>query len=68
MIWFILYVIGTIICCGIIIYVNDTNVDDPEIALTALGGIIWPVLLIFFTIYMLGYCVSILLKKITKTK
>ena len=68
MIWGILYFICTVICCGIILYVNNISLDDPEIVLATIGGLVWPVLLILSIIYMLGYCVSVLLRKITKTK
>ena len=68
MIWGILYFICTVICCGIILYVNDIDINDAEIVLATMGGLIWPILLVLSVIYMLGYCINLLLQKIIKTK
>ena len=68
MIWIILYVICTAICCGIMLYVNDLSFDDPIIVLVVMCSIVWPVLLLFIIIYEFGYCIKFLLTKIIKTK
>lgn len=68
MIWGILYFICTVICCGIILYVNDLTFDDDDIPLLVVSSIAWPILLLFTIIYGLGHCVRLLLTKIIKTK
>jgi hypothetical protein len=68
MIWIILYIICTAICCGIILYVNDVTFDDDDTLLLVVSSIAWPMLLLFIIIYGLGYCVRLLLTKIIKTK
>jgi hypothetical protein len=68
MIWGILYFICTVICCGIILYVNDLTFDDDDAPLLVVSSIAWPILLLFIIIYGLGYCVRFLLTKIIKTK
>lgn len=68
MIWIILYVICTVICCGIILYVDDSSFDDDDMPLIAVASLVWPVLLLFVIICGLGHCVRLLLTKIIKTK
>lgn len=68
MIWIILYVICTIICCGIILYINDSSFDDPITVLAVSCSIAWPILLVLYVLYGLGHCVRLLLTKIIKTK
>lgn len=68
MIWGILYFICTVICCGIILYVNDLSFNDNDTPLLVVSSIAWPMLLLFIIIYGLGYCVRLLLTKIIKTK
>lgn len=67
MIWGILYFICTIICCGIILYVNDLSFNE-MIPLIAVASLVWPILLLIVIIYGLGHCVRLLLKKSIKTK
>ena len=69
MIWFvILYVICTAICCGIILYVNDSSLDGSEAAFVSFCSLFWPAFLVLFILYELGHCVELLLIKIIKTK
>lgn len=68
MIWVILYFICTIICCGIILYVNDLTIDDPAVILVVMCSIVWPVFLVIAILYGLGHCVRLLLEKVIKTK
>jgi hypothetical protein len=68
MIWIILYVICTAICCGIILYVNDLTLDDPIIVLAVMCSLAWPIFLILYVLYGLGHCVRLLLTKIIKQK
>ena len=68
MIWIILYVICTAICCGIMLYVTDLTIDDPDAVLAALCSLFWPAFLLIATLYGLGHCVKLLLTKIIKTK
>lgn len=68
MIWIILYVICTAICCGIILYVNDLTIDDYLVILAVMCSLIWPVFLVIAILYGLGHCVRLLLTKIIKTK
>ena len=68
MIWIILYIICTAICCGIMLYIKDIDVNDPDIILASIGGLVWPVVLVFSIICVLGHCVRLLLTKIIKTK
>ncbi len=68
MIWGILYFICTVICCGIMLYVNDLTFDDDDTPLVVVSSITWPILLLFIIMYGLGYCVRFLLAKIIKTK
>lgn len=68
MIWIILYIICTVVCCGIILYVNDLSFNDDDIPLIAVASLVWPILLLFVIIYELGHCVRLLLTKIIKTK
>ena len=63
MIWGILYFICTVICCGIMFYV-----DEYDTVWTIFSSLFWPVCLIFFVLYVLGHCVRLLLTKIIKTK
>lgn len=67
MIWIILYVMCTAICCGIILYAND-EIDYSETAFVSFCSLFWPAFLVLFIIYGLGYCVRLLLTKIIKTK
>lgn len=67
MIWVILYFICAIICCGIILYVNDLSVDDPIIMLAVMSSLVWPVFLILYVLYGLGHCVRLLITKIIET-
>ena len=66
MIWVILYVICTAICCGIILYASET--DYSEAAFVSFCSLFWPALLALFILYGLGHCVRLLLTKIIKTK
>jgi hypothetical protein len=68
MIWGILYFICTVICCGIILYVNGLTFDNDDMPLIVVSSIVWPILLLFIIIYGLGYCINFLLTKIIKTK
>ena len=66
MIWIILYVICTAICCGIILYANE--MDHSEAAFASFCSLFWPAFLALFILYGLGHCVRLLLTKIIKTK
>ena len=68
MIWGILYFIGTIICCGIILYVTNLTIDDPLVITAVISGLIWPIFLVLYVLYRLGHCVRLLLEKVIKTK
>lgn len=68
MIWIIIYIICTAICCGIILYVNDLAFNDNDTILAIMCSIVWPVLLVLFILYGLGHLVRLLLTKIIKTK
>ena len=68
MIWIILYVICTAICCGIILYVNNVSFSDEDVPLTVFASLVWPVVLLITILYGLGHCVRLLLTKIIKTK
>ena len=68
MIWTILYVICTIICCGIMFYVYDLSFDDVDTILAISCSIVWPILLVLYVLYGLGHCIKLLLAKIIKTK
>ena len=68
MIWIILYVICTAICCGIILYINGASFCDNDVPLITFASLVWPVLLLITTLYGLGHCVRLLLTKIIKTK
>ena len=68
MIWIILYVICTVICCGIILYVNNVSFYDEDVPLVVVGSLVWPILLMITILYGLGHCVRLLLTKIIKTK
>lgn len=68
MIWIILYVICTIICCGIILYANNLSFNDNDTILAVMISLVWPIYLATITLYGLGHCVRLLLTKIIKTK
>lgn len=68
MIWVILYIICTAICCGIILYVNDLTIDDNSVILAVMCSLVWPFFLVIAVLYGLGHCVRLLLTKIIKTK
>lgn len=68
MIWIILYVICTVICCGIMLYVNNLTFDNDDMPLLVVISIVWPILLLFITIYGLGHCVRLLLTKLIRQK
>lgn len=68
MIWIIIYVICTAICCGIILYANDLVFNDNDTILAIMCSIVWPVFLVLFILYGLGHCVRLLLTKIIKPK
>jgi hypothetical protein len=68
MIWIILYIICTVICCGIILYVNDLTIADSLVILAVMCSLVWPVFLVVAILYGLGHCVRLLLTKIIKTK
>ena len=68
MIWGILYFICTVICCGVILHVNDLSFNNDDMPLIVVGSIVWPAWLLFIIIYGLGHCVRLLLTKIIKTK
>lgn len=67
MIWIILYIICTIICCGIILYANEM-LDYSEAAFASFCSLFWPAFLVLYILYRLGHCVRLLLTKIIKTK
>ena len=67
MIWIILYVICTVICCGIILYAKE-SLDYSEAAFASFCSLFWPAFLVLFILYGLGHCVRLLLTKIIKTK
>ena len=66
MIWGILYFICTIICCGIMLYVNVLSFEDDDIPLVVVSSTVWPILLLFIIIYGFGYCIQLLLNKVFK--
>ena len=68
MIWGILYFICTIVCCGIVLYVNDLTIDEPLVILAVMCSLFWPIFLVIAILYGLGHCVRLLLTKIIKTK
>ena len=68
MIWIILYVICTAICCGIILYTENIEFKDDDSILAVIIAVFWPMYLIVCTIFGLGHCVKVLLTKIIKTK
>lgn len=68
MIWIILYIICTAICCGIILYDNELTFDNTEATFAVFCSLFWPAFLVLFIIYGLGHCVKLLLTKIIKTK
>ena len=68
MIWIIFYIICTIICCGIILYINEVSFNDEDVPLVTFASLVWPILLLISTLYGLGHCVRLLLTKIIKTK
>lgn len=68
MIWIILYVICTAICCGIILYANDLTLDCSEAAFASFCSLFWPAFLALYILYGLGHLVRLLLTKIIKTK
>jgi hypothetical protein len=68
MIWIIFYIICTIICCGIILYVVDLTIADSLTILAVMCSLFWPVFLMIAILYGLGHCVRLLLTKIIKTK
>jgi hypothetical protein len=67
MIWIILYVICTAICCGILLYVIDP-LDYNETAFTCFCSLFWPAFLVLLILYGLGHCIRLLLEKVIKTK
>lgn len=68
MIWIILYVICTIICCGITLYVTDLTIDNSLAILAVICSLFWPIFLVIAILYGLGHCVRLLLEKVIKTK
>lgn len=68
MIWIILYVICTAICCGIMLYVSGISFCDSDVPLVTFASLAWPILLLICILYGLGHCVRLLLTKIIKTK
>lgn len=68
MIWIILYVICTIICCGIILYDGNMPFYDAETPLAVVASLVWPILLLITILYGSGHLVRLLLTKIIKTK
>lgn len=68
MIWFILYIICTAICCGIILYVNDIEFKDSESILAVMVSLVWPMYIVVCILFGIGHCVRLLLEKIIKTK
>lgn len=67
MIWIILYFICAIIHCGILLYVEDLDYEDPLIILAIIVSLIWPISLLISILYGLGHCVRLLLTKIIET-
>lgn len=68
MIWGILYFICTIICCGILLYVENISLTDPIVVPALFCSIVWPLLLVLVILYSLAHCIRLLLAKIIKTK
>ena len=68
MIWIILYVICTAICCGIILYVEDIEFKDNDSILAVMVSLVWPMYLAVCILFGLGHCIKLLLEKIIKTK
>lgn len=68
MVWVILYFICTIICCGIILYVNDLDYNDPLIILVTTISLVWPICLLSSILYGLGHCVRLLIERIVKNE
>lgn len=68
MIWIILYIICTVICCGIILYTENIEFKDGDSVLAVIIAVVWPMYLIICTIFGIGHCIRLLLVKIFKTK
>lgn len=68
MIWIILYIICTIICCGIILYTENIEFEDNDAMLAVMVAVIWPFYLVVCILYGLGHCIRLLLTKIIKAK
>lgn len=68
MVWVILYFICTIICCGILLYVNDLDYDDSESLLAVFCSFVWPIYLLSSILYGLGHCVRLLIERIVKNE
>ena len=68
MIWIILYIICTAICCGIILYTENIEFKDNDSILAVIASLMWPIYLVVCILYGLGHCIRLLLDKIIKTK
>ena len=68
MIWIILYIICTVICCGIILYTKNIKFKDNDSVLAVMVSVVWPMYLVVCTIFGIGHCIRLLLTKIIKTE
>jgi len=68
MIWIILYIICTAICCGILLYTENIEFEDNDSILVVMVAIVWPISLAACTLYGLGHCIKLLLIRILETK
>lgn len=68
MIWIILYVICTIICCGIVLYTKNIEFEDSDSILVIMVSLVWPMYLVICILFGLGHCVRLLLTKIINNK
>ena len=66
MIYGIIYIIVTIICLGIILYIYDLEFGDSDAMLAILVSMLWIISLPIIVLLGLGYCVKVLLNKIFK--
>lgn len=70
MIWAILYFIGIVICYGTLLYVSGDVVsyESATTILICLMSLVWPIVLFYAIVHVLGYCIKLFLTKIIKTK
>ena len=57
-----------IICCGIILYIENISFADPIVVLALFCSMVWPLLLLLVILYSLAHCVRVLLEKIINSK